>query len=456
MLREWQASCVDQANKKYLSGQKHFLCLATPGAGKTTMAAELAARLFSKKMIDIVLCFAPSLTVANGIQKTFSNRLNCPFFSLIGNKGGVYTYQGMCHLDQSFWDSLKRFRVLVIFDEIHHCEGGDSANAWGDIIVRYIQDLATYTLALTGTPWRTNSAPIVLSRYTEPKGQICCDFSYGLHEAINDVVCRVPNIVLVDNESLVVSDPKGENQKYTSVAHYVEEGGMAYQLLITNQYLMEYILNLGCQKLNEIRRKNVSAGGLVVASSVQHAEQIAALLKARFKQSVTVVTYRHEHAHAEISQFRDDATQWIVSVGMVSEGTDIPRLQVCCHLSTIKTELHFRQVLGRILRSTSTEEQVAWLYTLAEPSLIEFAEQIAIDVPERYVVSLVQTDTDSTRQTSDIVIEGVEPANLGFNLNNSCTDILADLEINTLSSAEQTVSKLSVLGQFRDRLIRVF
>ena len=32
---------------------------------------------------------------------------------------------------------------------------------------------------------------------------------------------------------------------------------------------------------------------------------------------------------------------------MISEGTDIPRLQLCCYLSRIRTELHYRQVLGR-------------------------------------------------------------------------------------------------------------
>ena len=45
---------------------------------------------------------------------------------------------------------------------------------------------------------------------------------------------------------------------------------------------------------------------------------------------------------------------WIISVGMISEGTDIPRLQICCHLSLIRTELHYRQVLGRVLRMTNT------------------------------------------------------------------------------------------------------
>ncbi len=94
------------------------------------------------------------------------------------------------------------------------------------------------------------------------------------------------------------------------------------------------------------------------------------------------MTYRHEAPLAEIERFRKNSTQWIVSVGMISEGTDIPRLQVCCHISSIKTELYFRQVLGRILRVSDASHQQAWLFTFAEQSLIEFAERIEQDIPE--------------------------------------------------------------------------
>ena len=43
--------------------------------------------------------------------------------------------------------------------------------------------------------------------------------------------------------------------------------------------------------------------------------------------------------------FTDSDAPWIVSVGMISEGTNVPRLRVCCHLTRVKTELYFRQVL---------------------------------------------------------------------------------------------------------------
>jgi superfamily II DNA or RNA helicase len=67
---------------------------------------------------------------------------------------------------------------------------------------------------------------------------------------------------------------------------------------------------------------------------------------------------------------------------MISEGTNIPRLQVCCHLSRIKTELHFRQILGRILRVTGELNQEACLFMPAEKTLIEYAYRVAEDIPQ--------------------------------------------------------------------------
>lgn len=67
---------------------------------------------------------------------------------------------------------------------------------------------------------------------------------------------------------------------------------------------------------------------------------------------------------------------------MISEATDIPRLQVCCHISSVKTELYFWQVLGRILRVNGSRNQHAWLFTFAEQNLIEFSERIEQDIPE--------------------------------------------------------------------------
>ncbi len=170
---------------------------------------------------------------------------------------------------------------------------------------------------------------------------------------------------------------------------------MSYQSVIHNQEAMEYLLSLGCEQLAKIRIDSPNAGGLVVAASVQHAQTIRDILSQKFDQTVSIVTYRHAEPLAEIERYRYSNIEWIVSVGMISEGTDIPRLQVCCHMSSVKTELYFRQVLGRILRMDSSAIQQAWLFTFAEQNLLQFAERIEDDIPESCIYANMGKVTES-------------------------------------------------------------
>ncbi len=365
-LRQWQADCVDCVINHFSTVSRHFLCLATPGSGKTIMAAEVAAHLFEQEQIDFVLCFSPSITVAEGFEAIFSKRLERRFDGVIGAAGSSYTYQSMPYFDQSFWQILVNNQVLVVFDEIHHCSGVtvENANSWGEEIILNIQSQAAYTLALTGTPWRSDKSPIVLSNYHGKENAIQCDYAYGLKQAVQDGVCRTPSIVLIDNEKITVTDEANETRLFNSFQALLDEKALSYQDIICDEIAIRYMLKRGCVKLADIRQNNPNAGGLVVASSVGHANQIVRTLKNEFKQSAVIVSYQQEAPSEIISAFRNDTTQWIVAIGMVSEGTDIPRLQVCCHLSRIKTELYFRQVLGRVLRVNGSVDQKAWLYTL--------------------------------------------------------------------------------------------
>ncbi len=73
---------------------------------------------------------------------------------------------------------------------------------------------------------------------------------------------------------------------------------------------------------------------------------------------------------------------------MVSEGNDIPRLQVSCYLSAIRTELYFHQVLGRVLRIDQSRNEEGWLYAIAEPKVNEYAQRISDDLPADNMVIL--------------------------------------------------------------------
>ncbi|MEZ9450539.1 DEAD/DEAH box helicase [Vibrio splendidus] len=456
MLRQWQVECSEKALQKFKTNQQHFFCQATPGAGKTVLAATVASRLLNEGLVDLVLCFSPSLTVSDGIKRTFSQILNCTFNGGLGSIGQSLTYQSIQFLNDDFWKTLRNHRVFVVFDEIHHCSGSEleNANVWGQQVLTKVQGLATYTLAMSGTPWRSDSLPIVMSEYSDPEGQILVDYQYTLQQAIVDKVCRSPKLVLVDNEHLsVTSDEKVES--FSSILEMLKQTKTSYQSVIHNQDAMEYLLGLGCKKLAEIRTQSPNAGGLVVASSVKHAQTIQKILSQKYSQSASIVTYRHEDPLAEIERYRQSGAQWIVSVGMISEGTDIPRLQVCCHMSSVKTELYFRQVLGRILRVNSGINQQAWLYTFAEQNLIEFSERIEQDIPDSCMFAkierLIEFESESQRTclTGHGLLEEREEVNSKLVWSSAIST-----ELNSTGSIS-TLDELQ-LGAFKQRVISAF
>ncbi|NAW84033.1 DEAD/DEAH box helicase family protein [Vibrio sp. V43_P6S15P86] len=459
MLRTWQAECVDQAINKFSSNRRpHFFCQATPGAGKTVMAAEVAMRLFEEGMIDLVLCFSPSLSVADGMKNTFSWKLECSFNGGLGSLGGSYTYQSIRFLDENFWNTVSKYRVLVVFDEIHHCSFDDEgrSNSWGLEIVSKIQSFARYTLALSGTPWRSDRLPIVMAEYSDPEGMLICDYQYGLQQAVVDGVCRPPKIALIDNEHLSIQTGNS-NQHFSSILECIKESDVSYQSVIRNDDAINYILNSGCQKLAQIRQQSPNAGGLVVAASIKHAKHIQKRLVEHFNQSACIVTYHNDNPLNEIESFRHSNVQWIVSVGMISEGTDIPRLQVCCHMSSVKTELYFRQVLGRILRVNDSLNQEAWLYTFAEESLIGFAERIEQDIPDSCMYIKQENNVPSAVDSQCLPISTVSES---AQSNRSQPSLLSWGKASDIINPNNVEPALALddlrLGQFKQRVIAAF
>lgn len=385
VLRNWQADCLDKAKAHYQSHRDYFV-QATPGSGKTRLAAELAKWLLEELLIDFVICFAPTREVVAGIQRTFSAVLDQRFGNVIASVGAAYTYQSMEYQQEEFWDIFKKFRVIAIFDEIHHCAGHDPllSNRWGQQIIRNIQDQATYTLGLSGTPWRSDDLPIALARYSDPERQLICDYSYDLQSAVNEGVCRAPRITLIDNPLIRLVEEKENTESvrgFSCFSQLLSESPVSYEDLLRHEDILNAVLDIGIQQLSAARHTTPQAGGLVVATDIEHAHQVAGLLHAKH-QSYVVVTSKTPGAKQLIDRFRHDSTCWIVAVSMISEGTDIQRLSVCCYLSRIRTELHYRQVLGRILRKMGAKDREAWLYVIAEPTLRKYSQRVANDLPE--------------------------------------------------------------------------
>jgi len=461
-LRRWQYEAVEAALTKYETEHPHFLCLATPGAGKTFMASRIAKELMDSGKIDLVFCFSPSVNVATSFQASIESQLKCKLDGLLGSKGRSLTYQSMPSQDLSFWSLLSQYKTLVIFDEIHHCAGDnlDNANVWGQKIIQHIQGEADYTLALSGTPWRSDKVPIALSSYCVD-GVIQCDYSYGLERAIQDGVCRIPKIIAVDNDEITLLSGS-ERERYRSFAELLKQSKCTYQQLLDSSDLITYMIKITAKKINEVRKRQPNSGALVVAATVDHAIKIAEIIKRDTGDSARVVTYLHGDAQDTIRDFREANDKWIVSVGMISEGTDIPRLKVCCHLTRVKTELYFRQVLGRILRSTGVEKDEGFLFIPAEPNLVEYAERVVENIPDANTIAIEQmtgniTTSDNSIQVLTLPEIENDPkpiVNVNFSTELFPDDKGVDLSALTAPTLAETYdTSVGLFGRFRQEVI---
>lgn len=374
------------------------MCVAAPGAGKTRFSAVLAKQLIEQDLIDFVICFAPSVSVSQGIKSTFTHILNDPFDGKIGSHGQVITYQALQYKFEDLGRLVEMYRILIISDEIHHCANGAGslANQWGSSLSSLIELGNPLTLTLSGTPWRSNSTKIALQNYSGVPELLNIDFLYGLGEAVRDKVCRKPNLIMLDNKSISIKEGD-ECINFESIERAIESKKLRYSDLLLLEQSLKQLLNHSHQELMNIRLKHPRAAGLVVASSVSQAKRIKYLIESEYDQTAILVSHDETNSHDLIRNFQASDMDWIVSIGMISEGTDIPRLQVCAYLSNVRTELYFRQVLGRILRVNESSDEVSSLFAFAEPRLMEFARRIASDLPEESM-KIVQSELNSTYQ----------------------------------------------------------
>ena len=389
------------------------------------------------------------------MRSTFSTILNRPMHGQLGAAGGVFSYQYLASSKSADWSFLKNNRVLVVFDEIHHCAGDEPeiANAWGREILLNIGMHATLILSMSGTPWRSDSTKISLAKYLEPENTIHCDYSYGISEAIKDGVCRRPMVTLIDNDQLKVAEVT-----YGSLGSAIKQSELRYSEVLKSDEAIRYLIATAVKQLAVARLEQKNSAGLVVASSVEEAVRIQQLLIFEFRQSSIMVSYKDPNAHKKINEFRSSNTQWIISIGMVSEGTDIPRLRVCAHLSLIRTELFFRQVLGRILRLIpGISNDRGWLFSFAEPSLVEFAERLQQDIPDN--ILKIEKAADLSKP---IVPDKAKNCNASANdtaSNNLASGNWCSLQPANIDAASDTGNQrllFRLQGQYKQQVFSIF
>ena len=165
-LRAWQAEAMQ---KYFETNPRDFMAVATPGAGKTTFALTLAKELFNRGTVRQLIVVAPT----DHLKKQWADaaaKVGIPIDPNFKNadvtisrhyKGVALTYAQVANKPQLHARNTEETKTLVIFDEIHHA--GDSLS-WGDGLREAFDD-ATRRVALTGTPFRSDTSPIPFVTY---------------------------------------------------------------------------------------------------------------------------------------------------------------------------------------------------------------------------------------------------------------------------------------------------
>src|SRR5690606_1821651 len=157
-------------------------------------------------------------------------------------------------------------RTLVILDEVHH--GGD-ALSWGDA-VREAFERATRRLALTGTPFRSDTAAIPFVTYAPDADGIrrsVADHTYGYGDALRDGVVR-PVIFWSYSGQMRWRTRAGDEVSARLGEDLTKDmTAQAWRTALdpAGQWIPA-VLSAADRRLSEVRRTVPDAGGLVIAT----------------------------------------------------------------------------------------------------------------------------------------------------------------------------------------------
>lgn len=378
-LRAWQRQALARA-AAWTGGP--FLIAAAPGAGKTRPALVLAAELLRRREIDRVAVVCPTAPLtrqwaAAAARVGLDLQPDSPVLRTTGDFQGIAVTYARAAAAAKTYGGECTARTLVIADEVHHL--GDEL-AWGAGFVNAF-GRADRKLLLSGTPFRSDDAPIPGIRY-DGDGFARPDVSYSYAESVRDGACRPIAFVPFDGTLVWQS---GERTIESSFDEDVagSERGRRYRTAISTELAegLPRILRRADEQLTRVRAAgHVDAGGLVIAADGDHARSVAGSLREITGRSPTVVLHRDAGAHRRLRDFAAGSERWIVAVNMVSEGVDIPRLRVGVYATAAKTAMIFRQIVGRFVRTGAGTPGESWLFLPAEPVLREHAARIEDEI----------------------------------------------------------------------------
>jgi superfamily II DNA or RNA helicase len=389
LLRDWQS----KAHLVVLSNPTGVHTIeACPGAGKTLFVKSLAMRLLREGLIGGVLIVGPTIEICLQWSSPYQ-KLHIGLFD--DNRsyksadfhGMAMTYAKLASRPATWskelarWENETGLPIWVIFDEVHHL--GEKAS-WGE--AAEVISTGRPVLNLTGTLWRSAGDRIPNIIY-DKNGYAQADYSYTMADALVDGgVLRRPILHGIDGNARLVDRHTMEIEEYDLGGDLPDNlvGHALKSAFDPDSDVLREMLRRADLAAQQHRARSAYADNavLVVADDVGHAERIAEVIRKTFGEQPVVVHSDLPNSELALNRARQGRAKWIVSVRMISEGVDIPRISAIVYATKICTKLFFIQVVGRAIRLRTDEHIDAVIIYPAIPQFNAFASEIERMVPE--------------------------------------------------------------------------
>src|SRR3954453_23651096 len=379
-LRAWQQAALEQYEQQ---SPKDFLVTATPGAGKTTFALTLAARMLQRREVARVVVVCPTdhlrlqwADAADRLGIVLDPGLtNAVGPVRAGTQGYVTTYAQVAGKPMLHAARATAVKSLVILDEVHHAGDGLS---WGEAAEEAF-GRAARRVCLTGTPFRTKADErIPFVRYEEDSfegenGLVSrADYTYGYKEALADNVVR----------PVVFAAYTGTSRWRTSAGEVVaaslsEAGTRSVEMAAWRTALdpkgtwVPQVIAATDDRIAHLREHGgmPDAAGLIRASDQDDARAYARIVKRFTGKAPEVIRSDDPKASKKIERFATGSARIAVCVRMISEGVDVPRAAVLAWMTSYRTPLFFAQAVGRVVRARAPHETATVFLPAVRPLL---------------------------------------------------------------------------------------
>jgi len=359
--RGWQLEAMNVVIKKLNNNEKKALVVAGVGSGKTIFSQLFTQKSFIEKRFDNVIIISPTENIKYNWATTFEKTFKIPIdfkynFKYHFNQdynGVSITYKSIeSDFNSEVLSSRINNRTLLIVDEVHHA--GDT-KSWGEGLFK-IGENAGFILLLSGTPTRSDNSKIPFVDYTFDKDtnlyRLKSDYEYTYADSVRDMICCPVKFNTFKSEFETLLGEKKELNR--NLEKHI--GSKALNMLLGVKDESSYVYRawlMGNKLLNDLNDSiNEDKAGLIIVNSIDDAKKMYDLISRNYGSDfVEIVHSDDKDSSKKINKFKDSNKSWIISVNMISEGVDIPRIRVIVYMTNIVTFLYFMQVLGRGVRN---------------------------------------------------------------------------------------------------------